>query len=447
MKALLPYCCILSTTWAITVDFTSKDSICDATSLVSDGILDYYQGTEYGGTVGMFTYPYYWWQAGHAFGALIDNWYYCGNDTYEQLIYDALMHQRGNNNDYVPQNQSMTEGNDDQGFWGLTTMAAAERNFTAPKEGPDWLALTQAVYNTMWSRWDMQHCGGGLRWQIFTWNSGYNYKNTISTACLFHISARLARFTQNETYVETAHTAWQWLLDVGFIVDNVESGVKVYDGANLDENCTDIVHLEWSYNIGIILGGAAYLYNFTQDPFWLTATNDLVKGSSEFFRDQVMYERACQDGDNCNNDQRFFKGVFARCLGLTALLVPELKSSVMPLLESSASAAAQACSGGTDGHTCGLNWETSGWDGKYGLGEQVSALEMIQSVLTPEEPAPLSQEDEGVAVGDVEAGTSGSSARLGTNDLDIQTRDKAGAAIITALVLAILLGGTVWMVL
>lgn len=431
---------------AITVDFSSRGSICEATELVADGVLDYYEGTRYGGTVGLFTYPYYWWQAGHAFGALIDNWFLCGNDTYEELIYDALLHQTGKNYNYMPDNQTMTEGNDDQGFWGLTVMAAAERNFTAPKEGPDWLALTQAVYNTMWERWDTQHCGGGLRWQIFTWNSGYNYKNTISTACLFHLSARLARFTRNETYVETARVAYEWLLDVGFIVDN-DGSAKVYDGANLDENCTDIVHIEWTYNIGIMLGGASYLYNFTQDTYWLDVTDHFVQGSKLFFRDGIMYERACQDGGNCNNDQRFFKGVFARCLGLTALLVPELADEMMPLLETSAVAAAQSCAGGLDGHTCGLNWEASGWDGLYGLGEQVSALETLQSILVPESAPPLTQEDEGVSVGDASAGLGDSSQNLLHPSVNITGRDKAGAGIITALVLASAAAGAIWMVL
>lgn len=431
---------------AIDLDLSSRDSICDAAALIQDGVLDYYEGTRYGGAVGMFVYPYYWWQAGHAFGALIDTWYLCGNDTYEQLIHDALMHQTGEGNDYMPKNQTMTEGNDDQGFWGLTVMAAAERNFTAPQDGPDWLALTQAVYNTMWERWDMEHCGGGLRWQIFTWNSGYNYKNTISTACLFNLAGRLARFTRNDTYVETAQTAYDWLVDIGFIVDS-NGMARVYDGADIAENCTDIVHIEWTYNVGIMIGGAAYLYNFTEEQYWLDVTAHLVEGAKVFFRDGIMYERACQDGDNCNNDQRFFKGVFARCLGLTALLVPDLYDDIMPLLDTSASAAAQSCVGGIDGHTCGLNWEYDGWDGYYGLGEQVSALETIQSHLTPISPAPLTQENEGVAVGDVNAGLNTTRNELTYSDMNIDSGDVAGAAIVTAVVLLLAVGGAIWMVL
>ncbi|ODQ76852.1 hypothetical protein LIPSTDRAFT_102095 [Lipomyces starkeyi NRRL Y-11557] len=38
----------------------------------------------------------------------------------------------------------------------------------------------------MAGRWDTSTCNGGLRWQIFESNSGYDYKNTISNAGLFY---------------------------------------------------------------------------------------------------------------------------------------------------------------------------------------------------------------------------------------------------------------------
>jgi mannan endo-1,6-alpha-mannosidase len=82
----------------------------------------------------------------------------------------------------MPANQSKSLGNDDQGFWGLTAMAAAEYNFeNPPSDSPQWLALAQAVFNTQAVRWDDTSCGGGLRWQIYNFNSGYDYKVTYSS--------------------------------------------------------------------------------------------------------------------------------------------------------------------------------------------------------------------------------------------------------------------------
>ena len=116
-------------------------------------------------------------EAGGAWGSLIDYTFYFDNDTLVPLITDALLYQTGDDDNYIPLNQSTTEGNDDQAFWGIAVMAAAERNFTNPKDPTKaWLTLAQAVFNTMQARWDTETCNGGLRWQIFQWNSGYDYK-------------------------------------------------------------------------------------------------------------------------------------------------------------------------------------------------------------------------------------------------------------------------------
>jgi hypothetical protein len=44
----------------------------------------------------------------------------------------------------MPANQSKSLGNDDQGFWGMTAMTAAEYNFPNPSsDEPQWLALVK----------------------------------------------------------------------------------------------------------------------------------------------------------------------------------------------------------------------------------------------------------------------------------------------------------------
>ncbi|CCH46054.1 Mannan endo-1,6-alpha-mannosidase [Wickerhamomyces ciferrii] len=446
ISLLLPLCLLFSTTLALDLDINDQDSICSAAGTVVNGMLDYYDGKKYGGVVGMFQAPYYWWEAGHAWGGVLDYWYYCQNDSVEDVLYSSLMAQRGNNNDFIPKNQSTTEGNDDQGFWGIFVMSAAERNFTEPKDKdvPDWLSMSQAVYNTMWERWDSDSCSGGLRWQIFTWNSGYDHKNTVSNACLFQMASRLARFTGNDSYVETAETVYQWLIDTQFVVDGDKA--YVYDGADISNNCSDIVKLEWSYNYGLLIGGAAYLYNYTESDDWLQKLTSLVNGAKDFFKDDIMYERACQGADNCNNDQRSFKAVFSRALGMTTRLVPSLYDEIRPLLESSAEAAAKSCSGGSDGVTCGLDWTKGSWDNKYGLGEQMCALEIFNSLLAPESPAPYNHENEGVGQGNVDAGKDSDSTSLDRSDLKIETKDRAGAAIVTAICLLILIIGSIWMI-
>lgn len=399
-------------------------------------------GIRNGGTVGMFSPPYYWWHAGEVFGGWVDYWYFCqqNNETFTNLLSDAMYHQRGANNDYMPSNQSMTEGNDDQGVWGMAIMQAVERNFT--NQDKSWLYLIQAVFNTMNNRWDDSTCGGGLRWQIFAWNSGYNYKNSIANGCLFHIAARLYRFTEEQMYLDTANKVYLWMWNVGFFSNN--PSFIIYDGAEDTTNCTSLTVHKWSYTYGIFLAGSAYLYNATGDQKWLTSVNTILEASSFFFNNSIMTELTCQPYGTCNNDQRSFRSLFSRCLGLTASLVPSTYDQIVNnWLVPSAKGAAASCSG--DGHdTCGQNWSLGTWDQVYGLGEQMSAMEVIMSMLTTKQ-VPLTPSTGGSSVGgDTSAGNTTTSS-MNENKITVTKGDKTGAAILTAVVLSAVLGCAVWM--
>lgn len=433
---------------ALDIDFKSKSSINDGLALLAKGLMDYYNGNDTGQTPGMFTHPYYWWEAGAAWNSMLDYWYYTGDETYNDLLKSSLIFQVGDNWDYMPQNQTTTEGNDDQGFWGITAMAAAEKNFTNPlPHEPQWLYLAQAVFNTMAARWDNKHCGGGLRWQIFTWNNGYNYKNTVSNGCLFNIGARLARYTGNNTYVEWAERVWDWVVSQDFITTNKDVW-QVFDGAFIEDNCTKIVNLEWTYNSGLYMSGAAVLYNYTNETKWLDRADKIWRRSKVFFMDdtRIMYEAACQPSRQCNNDQRCFNAIFSRFLGLTCLMAPPLNDEIQSYLEATSVGIMKSCTGGTDGHTCGLNWgHESGWDGYYGLGEQMSALEALQNRLIWTRPPPLTGDTGASSVGNGSAG-SDSTKDIMSNTINIETKDRAGAGIITTIIIIMFLVSAWWMI-
>jgi mannan endo-1,6-alpha-mannosidase len=94
-------------------------------------------------------------------GTLLDYWHYTGDSSYNDVMFAGIQHQVGEHQDMMPSNWSQSMGNDDQAFWGMTAMLAAETNFTNPPANqPQWLALAQAVFNTQAVRPDSQ-CGGG----------------------------------------------------------------------------------------------------------------------------------------------------------------------------------------------------------------------------------------------------------------------------------------------
>lgn len=107
-----------------------------------------YKGNLSGQTPGLLPGPpptplvlnagYFWWEAGAMFGSLLDYWYYTGDDSYNAVIKQALIHQSGDHFDYLPQNQSLGMGNDDQGTYHpthLISIATTELTFPPQDSG------------------------------------------------------------------------------------------------------------------------------------------------------------------------------------------------------------------------------------------------------------------------------------------------------------------------
>lgn len=94
-----------------------------------------------------------------------------------------------------------------------------------------------------------------------------------------------------------------------------------------------------------------------------------------------MFEPACEPSNNCNNDQFSFKAYLARWMAKSAVIYPPITDSVRKRLQASSLAAAKACTGGENKQTCGQRWYTGGYDGSYGVGQQLSAMETVQSLL------------------------------------------------------------------
>jgi mannan endo-1,6-alpha-mannosidase len=118
----------------------------------------------------------------------------------------------------------------------------------------------------------------------------------------------------------------------------------------------------------------------------------------------------------------------------------------MSYLRPSAAAAAAQCDGGTDGVTCGQHWTAgSTWDGLYGVGEQMSALSVVQSMLIDQAPTLVTNTTGGTSAGNSAAGSGsdGGSIEMVT---PATSADRAGAGILTAVMVCGVLGGVGFMV-
>ena len=159
-----------------------------------------------------------------------------------------------------------------------------------------------------------------------------------------------------------------------------------------------------------------------------------------------MYEVACEGPNTCDTDNYSFKAYLARWMAATTKIAPFTYDLIMPKLRASAIAAAQQCSGGSNGQMCGQKW-TAGttWDGSQGVGQQMSALEVIQSNLIQQVRAPVTNSTGGTSKGNAGAGGAGTTDPT-LPQSTIETKDRAGAGILTALVVIWIIGGVWWMI-
>ncbi|MDI1485415.1 MAG: hypothetical protein OHK93_000552 [Ramalina farinacea] len=409
------------------LNLDDADSIKQVASRVAYDMMTFYTGNHTGDVPGNLPPPYYWWEVGGMFGALINYYYYTGDKTYNDVVTQGMIFQSGPDHDYMTPNQTKTTGNDDQGFWAMAAMAAAEQGFPDPPEGqPGWLALAQATFNTQAYRWDDQFCNGGLRWQVFTFNNGYNYKNTISNGVFFNLAARLAVYTGNDSYAQWAEKVYNWEANSGFMTPQY----NFYDGAHTDKNCTDVNKVQWTYNVGVMMLGAANMYNYTNgSSTWGGRVEGMVQGASIFF-----------------SPPRTTSSYLSRWMAATTKMAPFTYDTIKPLLRASAQAAVSQCTGGQSGTMCGMIWTNNGvWDGTTGVGQQMSVLETVQTNLIQQAKAPFTNKTGGTSKGN--PGGGGQTSADPTQDASpIGTKDRAGAGILTTLVLIWLLGGLWWMV-
>jgi mannan endo-1,6-alpha-mannosidase len=375
-----------------------------------------YNVTEPGHIIGVLGAPYYWWESGAFFDTLISYWHLTGDDQYNDLVSDGLQAQLGQNDDFMPANWTNTEGNDDQAIWALAVMSAAESKF--PQYDDHFVVLAENVFNEQVLRWDNATCGGGLRWQIFPFLTGYDYKNSAANGAFFSLASRLARYTGNSTYSDWASQAFKWATSIGF----VDSDWRVYDGAHVETACTDINKVQFSSTAGYFISGVAYMYNITNgDSIWKNALDGLLNSTlSTFFPDGIAYEVACESKMTCTTDMWAFKGLLGQALVDTVKVAPYTADTITPILSSTAEAAAKAC----NDTQCAFQWSTTSTSRaralgdavdtpNTGVGEQISALSYVQGLLVKDAAAPETHEEYGSNATST-SGSGGSSTQSGT---------------------------------
>ncbi|GAW17447.1 hypothetical protein ANO14919_069040 [Xylariales sp. No.14919] len=366
------------------VDVDDAASVKKAAALVAEDLMSFYTGE----IPGILPGPppegdYYPWTGGALWAAMLDYRSRTGDTQYDEKISEGLQWQRGPGDDFLPQNWSITTGNDDQAIWAMAALLAAETGFAeAGGDNPKWLTLAQNVFDeqsTEARRVVNGSCAGALRWQIFATSNGYNWVATSSNVAYANLGAGLSlQDRQNETLPKLVEDTFDWLESSKFI----DSNFNVYDGAQASD-CSKISKAQFSYISAFALESAAIMFNTTADEKWRKLVDGLTKRTIDvFFPDGVAKEVACESG-MCNVDQTFFKAFLHRSLASTMKVAPHTVESILPVLKTSAAAAAKSCTGGDNKRMCGLAW-SGRFDGLEGAGSQIGVLGALLSILPSE---------------------------------------------------------------
>jgi mannan endo-1,6-alpha-mannosidase len=184
--------------------------------------------------------------------------------------------------------------------------------------------------------------------------------------------------------------------------------------------------------------------NKTGSDLWRNRVRGIITGLNVFFEDDVMIEVTCEIEGTCNIDQRSFKAYLSRWMGYTAIVAPWTRDSINPRLQASAMAAAAQCTGGESQTDCNLYWATKDERvNSFGVGEQMAAVEVIQSLLYPFVAGPASRNSGGTSLSRPNAGLdTASEPRLLNNST---VGDKIGVAFLTVIMLVSTITGAVWM--
>jgi mannan endo-1,6-alpha-mannosidase len=164
-----------------------------------------------------------------------------------------------------------------------------------------------------------------------------------------------------------------------------------------------------------------------------------------FYQDGVAVEIACETEEKltCTPDMFSFKGYVLRWLATVAQLAPFTKDRILNLMMTTTKAAIRQCSGGGPpgyGRTCGFRWNRAEYDGTHGAGQQMNVLGALSALLFTQASGPLTNLTGGTSLGDYNAGSDSD-----FRPRDITMGDKAGAGILTVLLLILVTSTFGWM--
>ncbi|EIM86953.1 Six-hairpin glycosidase [Stereum hirsutum FP-91666 SS1] len=200
---------------------------------------------------------------------------------------------------------ALTGYNDDAGWFVLELYKVADYENVVGGNSAPYYDLAAWIYDFISGQWD-DTCNGGV-W----WSTDHTYKNAITNELYLAVSARGYEITGNQTYLDNANNAWNWLLSSGMR----NSDGLWNDGLDL-ATCENNGQNTWTYNQGVLASGLGLLYKFTQDTTYLDQAEITLDATITHLSENGVLKESCDDpasgAGNCGSDGSLFKGLWVK---------------------------------------------------------------------------------------------------------------------------------------
>ena len=254
----------------------------------------------------------------------------------------------------------LNEFYDDEGWWALAWLDVYELH-----GGPDYLKMSQSIFNDMTTGWS-ESCGGGI-W----WKKNEHYKNAIANELFLSVAVRLAARSSGKEragYLEWAAKEERWFVGSGMI--NADGLVN--DG--LDAACHNNGKTTWTYNQGVILTGLSGFGALGKDAA-ATQLADRIAGAAgtKLVDAGGILHDVCEP--HCGEDGVQFKGILVR--NLVTLRKSPGGAEVESLLKKNADSVWDHAR--TESGLYSVDW--AGPPEESGTGSLISALDALTAPL------------------------------------------------------------------
>lgn len=244
--------------------------------------------------------------------------------------------------------------------------------------GITYVALAANTFEQMHSQWDNE-CGGGVYWMRDRNDERPNrrlFKATISNVQGVVLGVRLFLVTNNQKYLQNAIEMYKWLKESGLVTP---SGA-VYDGEYATQ-CWQIEKNEHSYNAGLFLSSAGWLYKATGDAKYLNDAKTVLSHFQSVFTNQDIITDQCESSNDCKENQPQFKGPAIR--GLLHLFNncndSSIRGTIQKLITASAIAMNSTCNAE---YSCSNFWLPGKSDHPLNVHNQINAVELLNAAIT-----------------------------------------------------------------